>query len=354
MVFVVMETTQSAPSARSDRFPSALLALLVAISLASDFFMMPAWARIAALPMVYFPLTAGHVGCTLAQGCLLSAWLAFGDQPFGQRLLRHWIVAAILYLVWVAGLWVAVQSLGQPDQFRPVSMLVGLSVPLISIAAQLPLWIARQIFGWRLIHLADPNSTSLRSSEGREEACNDAICSDQGSEFHGSGGTTLRSSAGRAEAYKDAVCSDQRLANAAPLPAPLSIRDLMAATVVVAVSLALARLAPSPDGKPIGMLWAILFAAAATVSTLTLLPVSPLLMCTPRFARGVLFASLYAAFWIALPWLIVLVAWSRGLFTPPPLPVLLGLTCLILSFTATAILAAATTRSRGYRLISGR
>jgi hypothetical protein len=192
----------------------------------------------------------------------------------------------------VAGL-----ALGQPNQFRQLSLMVGLSVPLMSIAAQLPLWIARQMFGWRLIR-GEENDGTRR--------------------------------------------------------APLSIRDLMTATVVVAVALALARLAPSPDGKPIGMLWVIMFGAATTVSTMTLLPVSPLLMRTPRFGRGVLFACLYAAFWIGLPWLIVLVAWGRGLFPPPPLAVLIGISFLVLSFAATVILAAAAARSRGYRLVWGR
>src|SRR5262249_5434934 len=150
----------------------------------------------------------------------------------------------------VGGLWVRGQALGQPDQFRKLSLLVGLSVPLMSIAAQLPLWIARQLFGWRLIQ------HEMTRGELRNCAEND-----------GTG------------------------------HAPLSIRDLMTATVVVAVALALARLAPSPDGKPIGMLWAIMFGAATTVSTMTLLPFSPLLMRTPRFGRGVLFACLYAGFW---------------------------------------------------------
>jgi hypothetical protein len=297
VALVVIETARIVPAASNDRSPSALLALLIAISLASDFLMVLVPAMIPALPMVYFPLLQATVGCTLAQGCLLAAWLAWGYQPFWQRALRHWIVAAILYLVWVAGL-----ALGQPNQFRQLSMMVGLSVPLMSIAAQLPLWIARQMFGWRLIH------DEMRPGEEND-------------------GTRR---------------------------VPLSIRDLMTATLVVAVALALARLAPSPDGKPIGMLWAIMFGAATTVSTMTLLPVSPLLMRTPRFGRGVLFACLYAGFWIGLPWLIVLVARNRGLFPAPLLAVVIGLSFLILSFAATVILAAAVARSRGYRLISGR
>ena len=150
----MIETAGIVPAASNDRSPSALLALLIAISLASDFLMVLALAMIPALPIVYFPLLQATVGCTLAQGCLLAAWLAWGYQPFWQRLLQHWIVAAILYLVWVAGL-----ALGQPNQFRELSMMVGLSVPLMSFAAQLPLWIARQMFGWRLIRGEENDGT---------------------------------------------------------------------------------------------------------------------------------------------------------------------------------------------------
>jgi hypothetical protein len=284
VAFVVFETARTAPAATSDRSPSVLLALLVAISLASNFFMVLAFVMIPALPMIFFPLMHATVGCILAQGCLLAAWLAWGG------------VAQLTPVLSGAG-----QALAQINQLRQLSMMVGLSVPLMSIAAQLPLWIARQMFGWRVV--------CVEARPGEE--------------------------------------------NDVTRHAPLSIRDLMTATVVVAVALALARLAPSPDGKPIGMLWVIMFTAATTVSTMTLLPVSPLLMRTPRFGHGVLFACLYATFWIGLPWLIVLVAWARGLFPPPPLAVLIGISCFILSFAATVILAAAAARSRGYRLISG-
>jgi hypothetical protein len=289
----VTEIARHEAAATSGRSPSVLLATLIAVSLASCFLMVPVMAVVPALLILAFPVGLSSLGCVLAQGCLLAAWLAWSERPFWQRLLWHWIVAAILYGVWVIGL--ALSQPGQPGLSR-LSKMIGLSVPLMSIAAQMPLWIARQTLGWRLIY--------------RER--NDARAT------------------------------------------PLSIRDLMLATVLVAVALALARLAPSPDGKPIGMLWLIMFAAATTISAITLLPAGPLLMRTPRLARGVLFASFYAAFWIALPWLIVLVAWHRGYFAPPPIAVLLGLSCMVLSFAGTVILAAAAARARGYRLILGR
>jgi hypothetical protein len=232
------------------------------------------------------------VGCVLAQGCLLAAWLAWSDQPFWQRFRRHWIVAAILYLVWAAGL-----AVSHPSQFAVTSSAVGLSVPLVSIAAQMPLWIARQTFGWRLI---------------------------------------------RGDPKEDAGL------------APLSIRDLLTATLMVALALALDRLAPSPDNKPRGLIPLITFIMASAISAMALLPAAPLLLRIQPFQRGLLFAGLYAAFWLGLLWLVVLVARRSGLFRLPPPPILTGVTCLILSFAATVMLAAAAARTRGYRLAWGR
>jgi hypothetical protein len=242
-------------------------------------------------PIPGLPILLAIVGCVLAQGCLLAAWLAWSDQPFWQRFRRHWIVAAILYLVWAAGL-----AISHPSQFLVAISAVGLSVPLVSVAAQLPLWIARQTFGWRLIR-GNVNDTA---------------------------------------------------------PAPLSIRDLLTATLVIAMTLALDRLAPSPDGKERGLIPLFTFVVASAISTITLLPAAPLLLRIQRFQRGLLFAGLYAAFWLGLLGLVVLVARHSGLFRLPPHPIPTGVACLILSFAATVMLAAAAARTRGYRLLWGR
>src|SRR5207245_8690781 len=100
-------------------------------------------------------------------------------------------------------------------------------------------------------------------------------------------------------------------------PAPLSIRDLMTATVLVALALALARLAPALDNGDRGIIWAAMFVMASTISSIALLPAGALLLRTQPYQRGMLFAGLYAAFWVGLLWLVVLVAWHRGLFPPP-------------------------------------
>src|SRR5207247_1671271 len=118
------------PIASKDRLPVVLLGLLIVLCLACDFLMVPVLAPMPGPPkMPEFPLLLSVVGCVLAQGCLLAAWLAWSGQSFWQRFTRHWIVAAILYLVWAAGL-----AVSQPSQFALAVSVVGLSVPLVSIA----------------------------------------------------------------------------------------------------------------------------------------------------------------------------------------------------------------------------
>ncbi len=274
-----------------DRHAVILLGLPVVICLTCDFLMVPALGLVPVWPIPGVPLFLSIVGCVLAQGCLLAAWLAWSDQRFWQRFTCHWTVAAILYLVWMAGLAVC-----HPNEFAQLSSFVGLSVPLVSIAAQTPLWIARQILGWRLIR-GDPSKVAG--------------------------------------------------------PVPLSIRDLMVATLMVALVLALARLAPSPDDKEIGGIWIIMFVMPSAITTIALMPASALLLRTQQFQRGMLFAGLYAAFWLGLLWLVILVARNTGLFHVPPLAVVLGVSCLIISFAATVVFAAAAARACGYRLVWG-
>jgi hypothetical protein len=242
--------------------------------------------------MPSFPVWLAIVGCVLAQGNLLAAWLTWSDQPFGRRLTRHWIIAATLYLIWVAGL-----ALGQRNQFAEATSIVGLSVPLVSIAAQLPLWIARQAFGWRLIR-GNPRNGAR--------------------------------------------------------PAPLLIRHLMWATILVALALALARVAPIPADDERAGIWTVMALAAGVTSTIALLPPTPLLLRAQPFQRGILFAGLYAGFWIGLLWTVILVGRHYGLFAPPPLAAVVGASCLIFSFAGTVIFAAAIARARGYRLVWGR
>jgi hypothetical protein len=175
---------------------------------------------------------------------------------------------------------------------------VALGVPLVSIAAQFPLWVARQWFGWRLV---------------REQA----------------------------EA-------------AHPSEPPLAIRDLMLATLVVAAALALARLAPSPDAGEMWPVWGVAVFVACVISSIALLPAGPLLLRPRLLSRALKWSALYAAAWIALPWIIVAALRLYGSVNLPPRAMFVGLSSLMFTFASTLMLTAVIARDRGYRLASRR
>src|SRR6188768_2411614 len=100
------------PIDSTDRPAVVLLGLLVLVCLACAFLMVPVLVMVPERPTLVVPLLLAIVGCVLAQGCLLAAWLAWSDQPFWRRFRRHWAVAAILYLAWAAGL-----AVRQPNEF---------------------------------------------------------------------------------------------------------------------------------------------------------------------------------------------------------------------------------------------
>jgi hypothetical protein len=211
-----------------------------------------------------------------------------------------------------------------------VAATVALGVPLVSVAAQFPLWLARQFWGWRLVCGAD--IPVCHPSEADKNVC--------------------------------PTHPDRKLA----------IRDLMLATLVVAVSLALARLAPL-DGqdKDAGPVWLVACAVASVISSITLLPAGAWLLvgqtflsATPLSAkpvgqtflsatppRGLLWSILYASAWIALVWIIVAVQWWFAL-PRAPRAIYVGISSLMFTFASTLILTALIARSRGYRLTGRR
>jgi hypothetical protein len=289
--------------------PRIHLAWLILPCLAADGLMMPVLTSLSGPPHeIIVPVALGIIGCVLAQGCLLAAWLAWGDGPFLRRLAAHWIVAASLYAVWLMGFGVANALFGSiPPQ---IAATVALGVPLVSLAAQFPLWVTRQLFGWRLV---------------REQA-------DEG--------------------------QSSELPKTPPSQPPkterLSIRDLMLATVVVAVTFALARLAPSPDAGEMWPVWGVGSTVACVISSISLLPAGVLLLRQRPLSRGLAWSSLYALSLISLIWVAVaLLRWfAPGMLAPRAIYV--GLSSLMFTFAATLTLAASIARDRGYRLASRR
>ena len=276
--------------------PRLSLAWLIVPCLACDFFMVPVLSSITGPPgELHVAFALGIVGCVLAQGNLLAAWLAWSSGPFLRRLARHWSIAFGLYLIWLVGFGLAT---GGDREAPAVAAAVALGVPLVSLAAQLPLWIARQWFGWRLVR-------------------------------DGAGGPPT-------------------------IEPRLSIRDLMIATLVVATALALVRLAPMSE-NPLERWapWAAAVTAASVISTIALLPAGALLLRPRRLSRALAWGGLYAAAWIALVWILVGILWWYGIRLPPR-PLFIGLSSLMFTFAATLMLTATIARRRGYRLAIGR
>jgi hypothetical protein len=277
--------------------PRIHAAWLIVPCLVADGLMIPAISVQNGPPATLgIAMALGIVGCVIAQGNLLAAWLAWGGGPFLRRLLTHWKIAAGLYLVWLVGFALVVLA-GNPVP-PGLAATVALGVPLISLGAQFPLWVARQWRGWRLVR---------EHAEG-----------------------TL------------------------PSEPPLSIRDLMVATVVVAVALALARLAVSFDAGDIWSVWAFAVTVACVISSIALLPAGALLLRTRQLRGGLMWSALYAAVWIILPWVIVAVLRLSGLVNLPPRAVFVGISSLMFTFAATITLTAVIARDRGYRLAGRR
>jgi hypothetical protein len=137
-----------------------------------------------------FALTGGIV----AQGGLLSSLLVFEQVPFSRRFVGCWCAAILLWDAWVAGFFVSHLRHGWEYAFAygnspEIIQFFALSLPLAALAMQIPLWFLRCYLGWRFCRT---DSVQIP-------------------------------------------------------PQPLSIRDYLIGTALVALSITCARLAPQPN-----------------------------------------------------------------------------------------------------------
>ena len=128
----------------------------------------------------------------------------------------------------------------------------------------------------------------------------------------------------------------------------------MLATLVVAVALALARVAPSPDAGAVWPVWAVAVTVASVISSISLLPAGALLLRMRLLSRGLAWSGLYAGALIALPWVVAAVQWWYDPALLAPRAIYVGLSSLMFTFAATLMLTAVIARDRGYRLTGGR
>lgn len=283
-----------APQAASFAYRAAWPTLVV-LSVAYDFSMVPILVTSSGPTLPVVVTVFGALGCTLAQGNLLAAWLVWSEGAFSRRLAVHWAIAAALCCIWLAGVMLSAAH----TQFVEVGVTVALTVPLVSLAAQLPLWIVRHFFRWRLVRPAAEMSVGTES--------------------------------------------------------PLTIRDLMLATLLAAAAFGLARLSPANQrAQQFWIAWFIAFVLASGISTIAMLPAGVLLMRRRPLKRALVYSGLYAALLVGTLWVVVAILRWRAPSVLAPWFVYVGLSSLMLSFASTLVLAAVAARAKGYQLVWGR
>lgn len=113
---------------------------------------------------VAFAVGLGLIGGQIGA---LSGALVWSRGIFFIRLALLWLIGATLFGCWYAGHYVAIG----PDWHTPwryeIERAIACSLPLISLAVQIPQWMARFYFGWRVespesVAVASPQYLSIR------------------------------------------------------------------------------------------------------------------------------------------------------------------------------------------------
>ncbi len=196
------------------------------------------------------PLVGLVYAFLLAQLAGHSLWTVFSERPLWLRVLWGTVVLEVLLLCAIIG-----ASFTAPSDFGDVARVMFCSLPLVTLCAQAPLWALRIYAQWR-----------MTAADGSPE----------------------------------------------PPPRPLSIRDILWATGVVAVAISLVRVASdSPDFHEVAWLgWAVAAPSIAAASLLSLPLALFLVLRGERPVAGLFLLWGYATFALAI--LIVGVALFGG------------------------------------------
>jgi hypothetical protein len=235
------------------------------------------------------------LGVFPAQLGTLTLWLVFGSGPFLLRLAVHWGVVAGLFAAWALGCAAALAD-GPTRDVHMFLTAIACGLPLVSLAAQLPLWPLRTHLGWRVEHNIDPRAT--------EDS--------------------------------------------------LTIRDILVGTVVTAVAVAGVRIFPQIWGpeeqlSDYWLAWAIGAGAVALVSVVALVPALTMLL----MIRDTTGATLAWLAYVASAGFVTVVAIGLIAQLGPPPEVIVGLICVFTSFALTLGLPLWMVRAQGWRLRTG-
>ena len=242
-------------------------------------------------------LAASGVGVFAAELGLATLWLVWGSGPFGLRLAMHWAAALGLCCCWALGL---IASFQEDFLAREVPGMIGataLGLPMVSLAAQIPLWPLRTHLGWR-IERPSAVGNPYRASQ------------------------------------------------------PLSIRDMIWATVVTCVSLGCLRLVtmlPYMADPQFWPVWGIALSIIVAVSALTLLPSTIFAFRMGATPAAALAMGGYAMIaWIITGIIISMIGAAMG--DAAPAEVYIAIFACYGSFALTLGLPLLFAASRGYRL----
>jgi hypothetical protein len=277
--------------------------MLVVIGLlgAINFVLMPVLSSGGPAGMGMGLLLTSLFAAVAAEAGILAVWLVWCEWPLSLRLALHWLAALFLFGCWALG----AAAVWPSEPYDPNRVLfqtkvlpgTAAALPPISLAVQLPLWICRLVFGWRL----------LRTPTHRPP----------------------------------------------PVVRKLSISDLLVGTTVVAVSLGCLRLVAFDPQQIEAQYWAgwgLGVLALIAISSLLLLPlVAIVLRPVGNGLAGVLTVCFLALISISVG--IPLVLTLRAMGAPPPVhEVLLVSTAFLSTLGATMAAPLWLARSLGYRL----
>ena len=251
-----------------------------------------------------FFLGALAVGLFPAQLGALTLWLVWGPGPLAARLARHWLAVLALYAAWALGAGITLSD-GPPNAVPSVWGAVLCSLPLVSLASQLPLWPLRTHLGWRVERVVRSPGEPQAESSTKE---------------------------------------------------PLLIRDILIGTAATAVALTGIRVvaaivdAQQPGGQvPPGWWfgWGVGVLIFAAISLLGFLPATWLLLRgsepAPRLALWLGYVAVAAMIIVA-----VIASISGGRADAEPF---VGLLCLAASFAGALAVPLLLARSHGWRLV---
>ena len=173
------------------------------------------------------PSLIGFVfGMLLTQIAALSLWTVWSERPVWQRQLCGMLLAEVLLAFFLVG--IGSTAPGPRSNFVEVARAMACSLPLILLAVQMPLWALRIYAGWRIV---------LPASDAQP-------------------------------------------------PGHLSIRDILQATVVVAVAVSLLRLA-SDDPEFFEVAWIAWAVALPCIAAASLLALPEALFIVLRWERPI-------------------------------------------------------------------